>query len=354
MTATIKYCKIFPGIGIARLGNSETDYFIGPEAPGHGPNPPGGFKDIEGKIKRQAARFRVYAYDDTDTVVAEITSDTKGANVEWSVQLANKKASWYEFHGEKKGRENDAGGPKEGLRNLTVSARSDLEITPSARKINGKNQGGAQYAFDDGAFSGKSVYLGELATDDKGRLLVLGGRGDSAYAPGGKPITSYANNDFWYDDTSDGSVTATVTIDGSQIPVKSTSWVIVAPPKYAPHISPVVTLYETMAQAAGVDVPKTLSFTNDIFPIFSRIADQQWVNEEALRGHGPQKPGNFSDPKVIAALKDNSDEGKSLRKRIFSRIRDPRLKSEEQATYKFMPALSGNEGDVTEASLIPG
>ena len=59
-------CRIHPGIGVARVGNSPDEFFIGPEAPCD-PNdvkpPAGGFKDAHGRIKRQAARFRIYAYD---------------------------------------------------------------------------------------------------------------------------------------------------------------------------------------------------------------------------------------------------------------------------------------------------
>src|SRR5215510_1482 len=59
-------CKIHPGIGIARVGNSLGEYFIGPEAPcdPHDVTAPNGsFKDADGRIKRQAARFRIDAYD---------------------------------------------------------------------------------------------------------------------------------------------------------------------------------------------------------------------------------------------------------------------------------------------------
>ncbi len=50
-------CRIHPGIGVARIGNSTDEYFIGPEAPGEVPSPQGGFKDLSGRIKRQVARF---------------------------------------------------------------------------------------------------------------------------------------------------------------------------------------------------------------------------------------------------------------------------------------------------------
>ena len=46
-------CVIHPGIGIARIGNSPTDYFICPEVPGRLPDPGGSYKDAQGRIKRQ-------------------------------------------------------------------------------------------------------------------------------------------------------------------------------------------------------------------------------------------------------------------------------------------------------------
>ncbi|HEX4422842.1 MAG TPA: LodA/GoxA family CTQ-dependent oxidase, partial [Kofleriaceae bacterium] len=67
-------CKIYPGIGIGRLGNSPDDYFVGPEAPGIVPSPAGGFKDARGRVKRQAARFRIYAYDKDGRLLDELTA----------------------------------------------------------------------------------------------------------------------------------------------------------------------------------------------------------------------------------------------------------------------------------------
>ena len=54
--------KIHPAIGVARVGDSPDDFFIGPERIGEEPNPPGGFKDSQCRIKRQAARFRIFAH----------------------------------------------------------------------------------------------------------------------------------------------------------------------------------------------------------------------------------------------------------------------------------------------------
>src|SRR5262245_58497347 len=100
-------CKIHPGIGIARVGNSLGEYFIGPEAPcdPHDVTAPNGsFKDADGRIKRQAARFRIYAYDRKGNNLGELplgsAKDRKArraAQVEWKVHLKNKKGAWYKL-----------------------------------------------------------------------------------------------------------------------------------------------------------------------------------------------------------------------------------------------------------------
>jgi hypothetical protein len=56
--------KIHPAIGIARVGNSPDEFFIGPERRGEEPNPVGGFKDAQCRVTRQAARFRIFAHHD--------------------------------------------------------------------------------------------------------------------------------------------------------------------------------------------------------------------------------------------------------------------------------------------------
>jgi hypothetical protein len=68
----ITHIKIHPAIGVARVGNSPDEFFIGPERPWERPDPPGGFKDGQCRVKRQAARFRLFAYND-DNTVQEIT-----------------------------------------------------------------------------------------------------------------------------------------------------------------------------------------------------------------------------------------------------------------------------------------
>jgi hypothetical protein len=87
---------IHPGIGVARVGDSPSEFFVGPEllhpTPVHG-----GYRDASGALKRQAAQFRIYGYDAHGDVVAELTAEN--ARIRWTAHLANKKSAWYKYVG---------------------------------------------------------------------------------------------------------------------------------------------------------------------------------------------------------------------------------------------------------------
>src|SRR5581483_2471268 len=57
---TIVRAAIHPAIGVARVGDSQDEFFIGPEVSRPCIQPPGFYRDATGALKRQAARFRVY------------------------------------------------------------------------------------------------------------------------------------------------------------------------------------------------------------------------------------------------------------------------------------------------------
>lgn len=85
---SIVAARIHPAIGIARVGNAEPgensrDYFIGPQVPNRTPAPEGGYRDARGRLKRQAAEFRIYGYDRDGKVVGELTD--KVAAIELSL-----------------------------------------------------------------------------------------------------------------------------------------------------------------------------------------------------------------------------------------------------------------------------
>ena len=154
---------IHPPIGVARVGNSKDEYFLAPEVPDPLPEPPGFYRDGDGALKRQAARFRIYGLNAAGAAVRELTADD--ATIEWRVHLANKKSAWYQFQLALDIPE-AADAPPTLLRNATVTDRKALMIDPGERAISGKKQQGKKYLFDNGRFMGKAVYLGELRTDD--------------------------------------------------------------------------------------------------------------------------------------------------------------------------------------------
>ena len=86
-----------------------------------------------------------------------------------------------------------------------------------------------------GSFRGTPVPLGEIRFETTtGRLVVLGGRGQSGFVPPGDAgLAHFADNDGWFDDTAEGPVTATVKLKTTgQTPAVSGARVVVGPPDY--------------------------------------------------------------------------------------------------------------------------
>ncbi len=151
--------KIFPAIGVARVGNSE-EFYLAPETAGGLPTPlttengtvklpiqeagqfsRNDFRDSNGKMRRQAVRFRIYHYkseNDTNPIEVELNSQINGkavTRIKWTVWIANKKASWYQFQ-TKNGEDGYA--PNHPLRNSDVKGdeeRHRLIIDPGSKTI---------------------------------------------------------------------------------------------------------------------------------------------------------------------------------------------------------------------------
>ena len=318
---TIVRAAIYPAIGIARVGNSESEYFLGPEVADPPPETPGFYRDPTGALKRQAVRFRVYGLNAVGTPIAELTAEN--AEIRWTVHLANKKSAWYQFQIALDIPEADSA-PASWLRNMTISDRASLIIDPGARHIVGSNAGNRpDHTFDTGKFLGTSVYLGEFRTDAHGRLIVLGGRGKSASHNGARAVT-FANNEGWHDDTSDGPVTAEVIYAGQRLQTDP-AWVVVAPPNYAPQQKSVRTMWDLMrdvAISAGM-LPKPVrpSFERDIRPIFERLAGLQWVNAGFAAAFGWGEPNDFSSREQLENLSHNTDDTAEMRHVIANQFR---------------------------------
>src|SRR5579863_3176420 len=296
---------IHPGIGIARVGNS-TEYFIGPELPYPTEPPKGGYRDKDGRLKRQAALFHIYGYDEDNNLVAELT-DSGDTKIEWIAHVANKKAAWYNFDVALDLPE--AADEQSARRNAEFQGkdRQQLVIDPGPRSVSGPKQKSSP--FDTGKFIGENVYLGELHTDEQGRLIFLGGLGHSA-SPLGYSLTTFANNTGWYDDISDGPVSAKVKIGTKEIPVES-AWVVTGPPNYSPDLVTPQTMYDVIYQALIGSLlpspPAKPSFAKDILPIFEQFNEAQWVNAGFFVQFGWNGPNDFLRPDVLKKLSTPPD-----------------------------------------------
>ncbi len=311
---------IYPPIGIARVGRSPDDYFIGPEVNEPPPMVPGFYRDSKERLKRQAARFRVYGVNAMGKIVRELTGVEPGVHIDWTVQLANTKAAWYTFQIALDIPEASSADPTI-LRNAAIADRAALAITPKAGKVSGANA--HVHKFDDGKFMGKPVYLGEAFTDAAQRLVVLGGHGESA-SFNGLPAITFANNEGWHDDVSDGPVGAQVTYHGVRLDVVP-AWVVVAPPNYAPQRKSVRTMWDLMRDTAikggMLPAPVRPSFMHDIYPLFERMAGLQWVNAGFAAGFGWAGTFDLTSPAVIARLGSTDPAFKEQRRVIANSFR---------------------------------
>jgi hypothetical protein len=310
---------IYPPIGVMRVGNSDHEYFIGPlvsEPVAHTDDY--AYRDETGALKRQAAQFRIYGFNAAGKAVKELTSDD--AKIVWHAHLANQKSSWYQFQ-MALDIQDAATAPASMLRNINVPDRNSLIIDGGAQTVDEANvSNGPQF---NGQFQGHPVYLGEMRTDEKGRLIMLGGHGVSENIDGDIAIT-FANNEGWYDDISDGPVTAEVEYQGVKLKVDP-AWVICAPPDYAPMQKSVRTMWDLMRDVAinagMLHRPIRPSFTKDILPIFQRMTNLQWVNAGFGAAFGWGGQFDYTTAKWMAKLNDPSPSNMEMRRTISNNFR---------------------------------
>ncbi|KAB2733480.1 LodA/GoxA family CTQ-dependent oxidase [Brucella intermedia] len=359
---------IHPGIGVARVGNSElngdqwilgednyADIYIGPETDTPPPMTLEKIRDESGRIKRQAARFRLFGFNANGDVVKEILPGN-GVNVTWKVTLANRKAQWFTadhawdttFFAQEEDRPS-------GVRNPKVADRASLAITPDPMTITGTGQRSATMT---GKFLTEEVTLGELRTDSEGRLLVLGGMGRADTPTPNNPVLngnegSFNNSVGWYDDIADGPVHAQVTLNGKTYDADA-AWVISAPPNYAPDIIGFRTLYEQLQEvhieAGMLPMPKKVSFMEHILPSLQRLSNLSWVNKGFHELFGPGKEYDFTDQTLIDQLKTpaayGSDPYKPKRQEILGKFHSP---YEDKCDPQQWPLLYGDSfGEIVD------
>lgn len=324
---------IYPSIGVARVGNAPSGYVVGPEvtnpkplaadsAPGKNP-----YRDAEGRLYPQAARFRIYGVNAGGAIVKELTAPGSGAEIAWTVHLANKKAAWYAFEIALDIPEAASADPST-LRNPEVTDRASLVLDAGAHTLHAGSgragSGSVEMVAGQFMHQGSPVYLGKMWCEGDARLLVTGGTGKSA-SYDGKQATTFANNDGWHDDVSDGPVTATVSYNGVALPV-TPSWLVVAPPDYGPQCKSVRTLWDLMRdvaiQTGALIAPVRPSFTYDIYPIFERLTRLQWVNAGFAAGFGWNAGYDFTRADWIERLNDPAAANQETRRVLKNSFRN--------------------------------
>src|SRR5205823_4040781 len=321
----------------------------------------------KGRIRRQGAQFRLFAFDSNDPSDPgrEIGLDDPSVeSIEWTVHLANKKGVWYnnqEFIGNvylagQPGAQSENANyywsPDDdetpsgvaSLRNSDVTGnderRKQLIIDPGPRTVNAPGQKAAftrdskpaDYPFFSfppiAKGSARVPYeintLGEILMAKGGRLVVLGGHGR---AGGETPIATYTGQDTWFDDISDGPVWCRLKLKGQAEPIVLTAWALAGSPKYAPELRNISTLDDVMFDvgvrfydlvpelyAKGAYNPAyRASYERDVEPILERIADYVWV------ANVPSMVA-FTSPRFNP--RDASDGNKKNRETFFSYFRD--------------------------------
>jgi L-lysine epsilon oxidase-like protein len=370
--------RIHPALSIARVGDADGPGFIGPEQPGVPANwnfDTGTFENfkVAGRIKRQGVRFRVFEFAPDGSLVGEaLPGQGSVAAIEWTVHVANRKASFFQFHGPK-GENGDFS--TNGARNVDLvgnDARSQLEIDPGPKSISGPLATPVILLNPNPKTNQTIRNLGDISTDDAGRLIFFGGHGKTLQLANAANIQDYVNNDGWFDDVSDGPVSAAIVLkDGSRVEAIG-AWVSVAPPDFAPSVGNVVSLYETiwdvLVRNPAIPIPDLAmyrpggalarlqqqrddwnpttnrfknykpSYVNDIADVFQRAFSATFLHDPGdVKGafHNPIAPQVWPDLGDPDPIKD------ILRTDVFKRIRDPN--STDPADCRQMPRGLGDE-----------
>jgi len=414
------YFRVHPSINFARVGNSE-EYYLAPETAAgeivdkatglfgglpikagseNTPIDENDFRDASENVKRQAARFRLFAYDDEQTTYPSNDAgrevkigDSIGGKVikdiVWQVHVANKKNNNYKItsdNGTPDGAEEGIvayeGGKTPPIRNPEFGPElqdenrlKTLVVDPGPRALSVKTQATTILHFDQATPAsfvnsdnliqqessawkypksfpyqhfnqgnckmynplGDITSLGEMCIEpNTGRLIVAGGFGKASgiVLNGQYPqLNDAIDNDYWFDDTSDGPVTATVYFEDGSVEHAVHGWVVCTDPSYAPQTRNVVStwddVYDTWVQHLNLE-PKMFnngfkqdyeaSFDGDVMPVFHAAFLQQWnaaLPEKGIQGHKRMKEIQPSDtpsekiPSFTSLLRKPSPPGTS-------------------------------------------
>jgi hypothetical protein len=366
--------EIHPAIGMARLGSTDADtsefYFFGPE-PGcsandysdaryeHDPAQAPVRYESDGKtvlreyrrgdaLKRQGVRFRIFDCErhSDGTLISSVEINYDDFEIEWTVHIANRKAAGYRFADRNKAdkeRRNERDPDGKAL------AVEDLVINPGLRTLSGRK---SAIAATGRFMKMRDIELAQLKTDEKGRLLIIGPRGASG-SPCDSQLDDFADNDHWYDNTSDGPVLAKLwqkNRDGTRtLQTVANAWVIVAPFDFVPELDSFVTLHDICLQAwcdkieRPLPAPGATYYETDVLNLLNRVRNYRWVNGPTIRAETQDRHVSWRSETTASKLGDPADEtGSHYRKMLLAHIPDPDAEDEGKRQV-LMPRLHADE-----------
>ena len=415
--------RVHPAIGIGRVGDSQ-EFYIAPVTAagtiepsglmGGLPIKPGtedtpitadDFRDKPGNVKRQAARFRVYAYPagasgkypasgGTLVTIGSTVGGKKVADIVWTVHLANKKLNNYstvsqcgQFRG-MAAYENPA---VLELRNDPYKGKSDkndpvrlreLFIDPGPRAIKASAGTSTVIAFDattpatyadaSGAIVpvpsypksfpsnfnklveplGPLTSLGDLRVDGKGGVIVAGGFAKTAAVSkdGKNPddqLTQATENGLWYDDAGDGPVNAVVVFDDKTTATVQAGWYVTGDPGYAPQTRNIISVwddvYDVWVRELGL-VPALYSggaFQASYKPSFPDDIQPIFHGAMLQRWNTNLPSGAINAHDMIGAIKPTDDPASKIPD-LKSLMRDPSSTTDIQTGAPMMPLSLGD------------
>lgn len=420
--------RVHPSIGFARVGNSD-EYNLAPETMAALPLPGGDrpvntetvgglplrldgstpitsrdVRDSKGRLKRQAARFKIFAYPDdaaghyptstgTEITIGSQVDGRQVVDIVWTVHVANKKANSYLL--EAPGTtslytllqyENGLTPP---LRNVGEGEWANspdrvrkLTIDPGPRAITGTatspvvmgKQGTATYgdgarvvfvpnypkSFPDDGFSplyepsGRIDTLGELTTDVDGRLHVVAafGRAVAWYTSDStvhSPLTSDVDNDGWFDDTADGPVNATLVFDDDTTGEVAGAWVVSTDPGFAPQTLNVISLWDDIYDTwvRKLDLEPTLffdgRFQRDYHPDFAQQLNPIFQATRVQRWNTNLPDLAIQAHDAVGRITEDDDPARTILAGL-QYVRNPNIPKQNATGAPLMPLSLGDSG----------
>ncbi|QGK75276.1 LodA/GoxA family CTQ-dependent oxidase [Flavobacterium sp. SLB02] len=221
----VKYLKIHPAIGVARLANN-TDFFEFFEAYSRNFSPPedfmskGGANDPDpGKLrmKKQAVQFKVFAYDNNNNLLGEVKDVIPGAKISWSASVGNRKLLNYSS---KLG----------GTPIKSVTAKGTASDLGDIVALNGVSPWDANTAVNLGYIFGTGLFVPA--------------KGGVTRKSATSPIDAYPANQNGRLETTDTTCDGTISVEvfdeaGNKVDVQViAAWIVSAPAQHSLTLSP--------------------------------------------------------------------------------------------------------------------